>query len=86
MGEARILHGRHQTKHLTGEVHFLEKDILRDEISKLQCRNIRWMKMKTVVALAMDKGQRTKDKGHRISQSVIKNKIWDKNISMEVAL
>ena len=25
--------------------------------------------------MTMDKGQRTKDKGHRISQSVIKNKI-----------
>ena len=27
------------------------------------------------MAMTMDKGQRTKDKGHRISQSVIKNKI-----------
>ena len=40
---------------------------------KLQCRNIRWMKRKN--CCGNDNGQRTKNKGHRISQSVIKNEI-----------
>ena len=43
---------------------------------KLQYSNIRWMiRGKTVVALTMEKGQRTKEKGHKIFQSIIKNKI-----------
>ena len=36
------------------------------------------------MAMTMDKGQRTKDKGHSISQSVIKNEIGVTNYGIKI--